>query len=49
MNTVILQLLNRTSVRSFSGEKVNDLDLELILKAGQQAPSSINAQQERDG
>lgn len=45
MNTVIQQLLNRTSVRSFSGEKVNDSDLELILKAGQQAPSSINAQQ----
>ncbi|QYK07014.1 nitroreductase family protein [Shewanella zhangzhouensis] len=45
MNTVIQQLLNRTSVRSFSGEKVKDSDLELILKAAQQAPSSINAQQ----
>lgn len=44
-NPVIAQLLNRRSVRQFTGEAVSDTDLEQILKAAQQAPSSINGQQ----
>ncbi len=45
MNNVIQQMLNRTSVRSFTGETVKEADLELIFKAAQQAPTSIGAQQ----
>lgn len=45
MNNIIKQLLNRKSVRSFTGEKVKDEDLKLIFKAAQRAPSSINGQQ----
>lgn len=32
MNKVIEQLQNRRSVRNFTGEKVKDEDLELILR-----------------
>lgn len=45
MNTVITQLKNRTSVRTFTGESVTAQDLNLILETAQQAPTSINAQQ----
>lgn len=45
MNAVIDQLLSRRSVRVFTGESVKDADLELIFRAGQQAPTSINGQQ----
>ncbi|OKL45076.1 nitroreductase family protein [Pseudovibrio exalbescens] len=44
-NTVLEQMMNRRSVRAFTGEAVKDEHLELILKAGQQAPTSINGQQ----
>ena len=44
-NAVLKQLLTRRSVREFTGESVREEDLELILKAAQQAPSSVNAQQ----
>lgn len=45
MNNVIQQMLNRKSVRNFTGEKVKDEDLALIFRAAQQAPTSIGAQQ----
>lgn len=45
MNKVIEQLQNRRSVRNFTGEKVKDEDLELILRTAQRAPSSVNGQQ----
>lgn len=44
-NAVIQQLLNRRSIRQFSGEPVREEDLQLILKAAQQAPNSVNGQQ----
>ena len=45
MNKIIEQLQNRRSVRNFTGEKVKDEDLELILRTAQRAPSSVNGQQ----
>lgn len=42
---VIKQMLQRKSVRSFTGERVSDKDLETILQAAQRAPTSINGQQ----
>ncbi|WP_305857826.1 nitroreductase family protein [Balneatrix alpica] len=42
---VITQLLQRRSVRQFSGAAVAEADLQLILQAAQQAPTSINGQQ----
>lgn len=45
MNQTIEQMLNRRSVRNFTGESVNDEHLKLILQAAQQAPTSINGQQ----
>jgi FMN reductase [NAD(P)H] len=44
-NSIIQQMLNRRSIRNFTGEHVKDADLQLILQAAQQAPSSINSQQ----
>lgn len=44
-NPIINQLQNRTSIREFTGEKVKDEDLDLILRTAQRAPTSINAQQ----
>ncbi|GAL27607.1 oxygen-insensitive NADPH nitroreductase [Vibrio variabilis] len=45
MNQTLEQLLNRRSIRNFTGESVKEDDLTLILKAAQQAPTSINGQQ----
>ncbi len=45
MNATIQQLLERRSVRQFTGEVVKHEDFEQILRAGQQAPTSINGQQ----
>ncbi|MDD7910811.1 MULTISPECIES: nitroreductase family protein [Pseudovibrio] len=44
-NKTIEQMMSRRSVRAFTGEAVKQDDLNLILKAGQQAPTSINGQQ----
>lgn len=44
-NPVIEQLRNRRSVRNFTGASVSDADLETILRAAQQAPTSANGQQ----
>lgn len=44
-NPEIDQLMNRRSVRAFSGETVSDDDLATILRAAQQAPTSVNGQQ----
>lgn len=39
----ILEAINtRRSIRKFTGEIISDKDLELILKAGFQAPSAMN-------
>ena len=44
-NKIIKQLQNRKSIREFTGERVSDSDLEVILRTAQRAPTSINAQQ----
>ena len=44
-NQTIKQLQNRTSIRDFTGDRVSDEDLDLILRTAQRAPTSINAQQ----
>ena len=45
MNPTLEQILNRRSIRNFTGESVKADDLKLILQAAQQAPTSINGQQ----
>ncbi len=45
MNQVMTQLLNRRSVREFTGEEVRPADLELILRAAQRSPNSVGGQQ----
>ncbi|RXJ66410.1 NADPH-dependent oxidoreductase [Halarcobacter ebronensis] len=45
MNEIIKQLSSRKSIREFTGESVEDDDLELILKTAQRSPSSVNGQQ----
>jgi len=45
MNKIIEQLTQRRSVRQFTGAEVKHDHLVTILRAGQQAPSSINGQQ----
>lgn len=45
MNSIIKQLSSRKSIRQFTGDSVNDEDLELIIKTAQRCPTSINAQQ----
>lgn len=45
MNKIIEQLQNRKSVRSFTGEKIKDEDIEIILKTAQRAANSVNGQQ----
>lgn len=44
-NETMQNLLNRRSVRSFTGEHVKDEDLKLILEATQRGATSINGQQ----
>jgi len=44
-NAIIDQLKNRRSVREFTGSEVKKEDLDIILRAAQRAPSSINGQQ----
>ena len=44
-NPVIDQLLNRRSIRSFTGASIKDEDLDTIIRAAQRAPTSINGQQ----
>lgn len=44
MNEVIQNILDRRSVRVYSQEQIKNEDLELILKAGQFAPSGCNMQ-----
>lgn len=43
-NETLLSIQNRRSVRSFSEEMVNDMDLKTILHAANQAPSAHNQQ-----
>ncbi|MFC1233818.1 nitroreductase family protein [Vibrio sp. F74] len=45
MNPTIEQMLNRRSVRNFSGQAVTQEDLQLILQSAHQAPTSVNGQQ----
>ena len=42
MNTVIQSLLNRKSVRAFTGEEIPEEDVQLILEAAVQAPTARN-------
>lgn len=44
-NETIQYMMNRTSVRNFTDEKINQETLYTILRAAQQAPTSINGQQ----
>ncbi len=39
-----MSIFKRVSVRDFTDEKVTDEQIELILKAGMQAPSAVNQQ-----
>lgn len=45
MNTIIESILNHRSIRSYTEEPIADDQLDLILKAAQAGPSSINGQQ----
>ncbi|PHO09244.1 NADPH-dependent oxidoreductase [Malaciobacter canalis] len=45
MNEILEQLLNRKSIRNFTGESVKEEDLKLIFEAAQRAPTSVNGQQ----
>lgn len=44
-NPVLKQLLQRKSIRQFSGESIPAHDLDIIFQAAQRAPTSINGQQ----
>jgi len=44
MNEVLENILTRRSVRSFKSEQIKDEELDLILKAGTNAPSGMNKQ-----
>jgi len=44
MNEVLENILSRRSVRSFKSEQIKDEELNLILKAGTNAPSGMNKQ-----
>lgn len=44
MNPVIEAILQRRSVRAFSGKRIPDADLELIAKCAAYAPSALNRQ-----
>ncbi len=39
-----MAIFKRVSVRDFTDEKVSDKDIEMILRAGMQAPSAVNQQ-----
>ncbi|MGH4140346.1 NADPH-dependent oxidoreductase [Clostridium sp.] len=45
MNEIIKLLNNHRSIRSYTNESISDKDLDLIIRASQSAPSSINGQQ----
>lgn len=45
MNQLIEKLQNRRSVRKFTGEKIKNEDIEVILKTAQRAANSVNGQQ----
>lgn len=44
MNKIIENILTRRSVREYQDKKIGREELELITKAGQYAPSAVNAQ-----
>jgi len=41
---VIEAIINRRSIRKYTGEKVTDNKIEILLKAGMYAPSAVNKQ-----
>jgi nitroreductase len=43
-NEVINSIMKRRSVRAYTKEQISDSDLEIIIKAGLYAPSSMNQQ-----
>lgn len=44
-NPIVKQLLQRKSIRQFTGESVTAADLDIIFRAALRAPTSINGQQ----
>ena len=44
MQKLIETILSRHSVRKFTGESINEDDLNAIIKAGMAAPSAMNIQ-----
>ncbi|HNX93650.1 MAG TPA: nitroreductase family protein [Holophaga sp.] len=44
-NPTLELMMNRRSVRAFTGASIPEADLETILRAAQQAPTSVNGQQ----
>jgi nitroreductase len=44
MNETIKTILNRRSTRAYKQEQINERELQLILEAGQYAPSAIDEQ-----
>ena len=45
MNQVIETFMNHRSIRSYKEDMITDEDLDMIIRAAQAAPSSINGQQ----
>ena len=41
---IIEAILNRRSIRKYTGEKVTESQIEMLLKAGMYAPSAVNKQ-----
>ena len=44
MDGVIKALMNRKSIRSFTGEAVDKESVDILLKAAMAAPSAMNSQ-----
>ncbi|EJR91177.1 hypothetical protein IKE_06261 [Bacillus cereus VD196] len=45
MNEVVQTMLNHRSIRQYTNEPIKSADVDIIIKAAQAAPSSINGQQ----
>ena len=43
-NTVIKNIMTRTSVRKYTNEQVSKADIETMLRAGMAAPTAVNKQ-----
>lgn len=45
MNDILKAIGKRSSVRGYTAEKLTDMELESLLKAGLQAPTTANRQE----